>query len=171
MLSRKAKRVLIVVSGIALTGCFVLFIWLVLMVVGLETRTTNPSEEQVAYSRDFLYINPLLNIQPKAYYIKDGMDYQVRFKFISMTSDPTQIFNNDQVDPSEFKTNYEFPQGEASHNEVWWDIASRKLTGGNFWVPKEAERFWRLSVGFLKNDDGTLTVYTWRHETGISLRE
>lgn len=165
MISKRAKRIALGTTGLALCGC-VAFIGMVFYLFGRETRTTSPNSEQVTYSREFLYINPELEIQPLAYYVKEGMDYQVRFKFIARTDDPSLVFDAAHVDPSAFEASYPFPPGEEGHNEAWWDIASQTLSGGGFWVPASAERFWRLHIGYVKNDDGTLTVYTWRHESG-----
>lgn len=171
MLPRKTKHIAIIVSGLVLSGCIVLFIWLATIIVGIETQTANPSETQISHAREFLYINPELDIEPIAYYIKEGMDYQVMLKFVTKTDDPIQIFDNRHVDPSNFKTNYVFKRGEVSLNKNWWDMASHKLAGGDFWVPKGAEKSWKLSIGFFENGNGALTVYTWRHETGISERK
>lgn len=171
MLSSKTKRILFFVSTFFIVSCLLFLILLVRSVIGVETQTTNLSEVQISHAREFLYINPELDVEPIAYYIKEGMDYQVMFKFIAITNDPAQIFDNTQVDPTEFKANYVFKPGEKSLNKNWWDMASQKLTGEGFWVPKGADRFWKLHIGFFENGNGTLTVYTWRRETGVSERE
>lgn len=83
---------------------------------GWVTRTEAPDEEHVAHAREFLFVNPGLEIEPLAYYEKDGMDYMVRFKFLARTDDPTLIFDPCHVDPSAFSANFEFPPGEERHN-------------------------------------------------------
>jgi hypothetical protein len=126
---------------------------------GLPTRTTSPTDEQVAYCRDWLFINPDMEIEPLAYYLKPGMDYQVRFKFTAKTNAPGQVFDSQRIESSEFVTDFPFPPGESSHNEDWWDVAAHPLSGGSFTVPNR-----RLYIGYIENQDETLTVYAWQHE-------
>lgn len=134
---------------------------------GWVTRTESPNAEQVAHAREFLLIDPALEIEPLAYYLKDGMDYMVRFKFVAKTNDPTLIFDRSGVDPSTFEADFEFPRGEETHNEAWWDISTRPMSGGYVRVPHGRT----LTIGYAENEDGTITVYTWRHEGAFELTQ
>jgi len=153
---------------LVLAGIAVALIWVIRGVVGVETRTTSPTHEQVAYCREYLYITPDIEIEPLAYYVKDGMDYMVRFKFIAQTDDPALVFDSTQIDSSEFSADFDFPPGEETHNEIWWDIAGRPLTGASTFVPSSGSDrfFWIMHIGIAENGDGTLTVYAWRCEHG-----
>lgn len=131
--------------------------------VGWTTRTESPNTEQVADAREFLFIDPDVEIEPLAYYVKDGMDYMVRFKFIAKTHDPTRLFDRSRVDPSAFRADFDFPPGEEMHREGWWDIFSRPMAGGFFPVPHGRT----LVIGYIKNNDNTFTVYAWRHEGAL----
>lgn len=153
-MDRLLNQFLLVLTIIAFFGC------------EMETETSSPNPEQVAYARQFLYINPELNIEPLGYVEKKGFDYHVRLKFIAKTDDPSFIFDNTEVNSAEFKRNFKLPLPEATIDEPWWDVYDQAVTGGNFCVPKSEEQFWRLSIGYLKNEDNTLTVYAWRHEYG-----
>ncbi len=64
------------------------------------------------------------------------------------------------VAPSRYRNEFKFHQGEASHNETWWDISSRQLVGGRFRAPNGNP----IEIGYVKNNNGTITVYAWRHE-------
>ena len=130
-----------------------------------ETETTSPTSEQVAYAREFLYINPELKIEPIGFVEKNGFDHHVRLKFIAKTDDPTFLFDKTEVPSGEFSYDFNFPEPEASIDEYWWDVYSMTVIGENFRVPK-SEYHWRLSVGYFINEDSTLTVYAWRHEYG-----
>lgn len=148
---------IVCVMALLLVGAFSMPI---LAVAGWVTRTGSPSAKQVAYAREYLLINPELEIEPLAYYLKDGMDYMVRFKFIAKTNDPTQIFDRSLIDPSTFQDNFHFQPGEEGHNEAWWDISSRPLVGGLIRAPNGNH----IEIGFANNDDDTFSVYVWRHE-------
>lgn len=158
--SKKTNPVVVTITcvmALLLVGVFSIPI---LAVAGWVTRTESPTAKQVAYAREFLLIKPELEIEPLAYYLKDGMDYMVRFKFIAETNDPTQIFDRSLVDPSTFQDDFNFQPGEEGHNEAWWDISSRRLVGGRYRAPNGNH----LEIGYAKNDDDTFTVYVWRHE-------
>ncbi|MEM9368418.1 MAG: hypothetical protein AAGD07_20685 [Planctomycetota bacterium] len=127
---------------------------------GWVTRTESPDVNQVAHAREFLLINSTLEIEPLAYYLKDGMDYMVRFKFLAKTGEPMEIFDRSYVSVSTFQTNFSFPPGEETHNESWWDVSSRPMSGGYVRVPHDRT----MTVGYVENDDRTITVYAWRHE-------
>ena len=87
----------------------------------------------------------------------------VRFKFIAETQDPTRIFDRARVDPAEFRAGFDFPEGEEMHHEAWWDISSRPMTGGFFPAPYGRT----LVIGYVENENGTFTVYAWRHEGSL----
>lgn len=158
--ARKANPLLVwgaSIVSLLIAGFFTMFFS---VVGGWVTRTESPNAEQVAHAREFLLIDPELEIEPVAYYLKNGMDCMVRFKFLAKTRDPARIFEAAQVDASVFQGDFEFRPGEATHNEPWWDIKSRPLQGGRFRSPNGQT----VEAGYAKNEDGTLTVYVWRHE-------
>jgi hypothetical protein len=157
---KKPNPVVVVVTCIVAPLVVGFFALAIVAAAGWVTRTESPNSEQVAHAREFLLIEAEQEIEPLAYYLKRGLDYQVRFKFIARTDDPTRIFDSSYVDPSTFQPNFDFPPGEESHNEAWWDISSRPLTGGQVRAPNGN----KLEIGCGKNDDGTITVYTWRRE-------
>jgi hypothetical protein len=147
----------------------ILFVVLMFAQCGLihrETETTSPNSQQVEYAREFLYINPELDIEPQGYVEQKGFDYHVRLKFIAKTDEPIFLFDSTEVNSDEFTNNFSFAPPEASIDESWWDVYSQTVAGGNFWVPKSEKKFWRLTIGYYKNNNGTLTVYAWRHECG-----
>ena len=137
----------------------------IMAVAGWVTRTESPRPRQVEHAREFLLVNPELKIEPLAYYEKNGMDYMVRFKFLAKTDDATNIFDRTHVAPSTFGPNFDFPAGEATHSEAWWDVSSRPMSGGHIRVPYDHT----LTIGYVENDDSTITVYAWRHEGAFEL--
>lgn len=163
--SNKIKKLIYSGFGFFAITLLAFLIWVVSAIIGVETRTEEPNPEQVEFAREFMFINPELDIAPLAYYEKDGMDYQVRFKFVAKTDDLSEIFNASQVDSSLFIASYDFPRGEETHNESWWDIRSQDTTGGTFWVPVSNTISYQQNIGIVANDDGSMTVYSWRHET------
>lgn len=159
-LAKKPNLRVVTTVCVGATLTVVIFSGFILTVAGWVTRTESPNTRHVAHAREFLLINPGLDIEPLAYYEKDGMDYMVRFKFIAKTNDPNQIFDQSHVDPTKFEANFNFPPGEVMHNEMWWDISSRPMSGGYVRVPHDRT----LTIGYFKNTSGTFTVYVWRHE-------
>lgn len=158
--SKKTNRKLVTLSCVTALLLVGVFSMPILAVAGWVTRTESPNARQVAHAREFLLINEDLEIIPLAYYVKEGTDYMVRFKFIAGTHDPTQVFDPSHVDPSMFQAKFDFQRGEARHNEEWWDISSRTLVGGRFHAADGNP----IEIGYVRNDDDTLTVYVWRHE-------
>ena len=110
--SSKTNPVVVGITCIFATLVVGVFSSLILVVAGWVTRTESPTSQQVTHAREFLLINPELEIQPLAYYVKDGMDYMVRFKFLAKTDDPAQIFDRARVDPAALAPNFDFPPGE-----------------------------------------------------------
>ena len=133
---------------------------------GDAVRTTSPTAAQIAYCRDVMYINPELDIEPLGYFLQPGMDDVIRFKFTAKTDDPSLLFDDSQVDASKFSSNFSVSALDPKATDMWWDISSQTLSGGNFSVPPPKSKGTRgLSIGYVKNDDGTLTVYVLWHET------
>jgi hypothetical protein len=94
------------------------------------------------------------------------MDDVIRFKFTAKTDDPSLLFDDSQVDASKFSSNFSVSALDPKATDMWWDISSQTLSGGNFSVPPPKSKGTRgLSIGYIKNDDGTLTVYVLWHET------
>jgi hypothetical protein len=133
---------------------------------GNPLSTTSPTAEQVAYCRDVMYINPELDIEPLGYFLQPGMDDLIRFKFTAKTDDPSLLFDDSQVDSTAFSPDFYVSALDPTTSEKWWDISSQTLSGGNFTVPPPKSSGTRgLNIGFVKNDNGTLTVYVLWHET------
>ncbi len=148
---------------LTLTGCQTDFLG-----YGDDISTTSPTSEQIQYCREVMYINPELKIDPKGYYLQPGMDDIIRFKFTAKTDDPKVMFDSSQVDSSQYATGFNIaelaPNSEA--NSGWWDVGSKELTGANYVVPPPNSAGMRgLNVGYVNNEDGTLTVYVLWHET------
>jgi hypothetical protein len=122
-----------------ITRYFLLLTFVALIACG--TETSSPSLNQVKYAREFLYINPELDIDARGYVEKKGFDYHVRLKFKANPDDPRILFNHNEVNPDNFADKLNFPPPEASIAESWWDVYSQTVTGGNFWVPKSEQRF------------------------------
>jgi hypothetical protein len=113
-----------------------------------------------------MYINPELEIEPFGYCLQPGMDDVIRFKFIAKTDDPSLLFNKSQVDSTKFLPDFRVSALNPKAAETWWDVSSKTLSGGNFTVPPPHSAGTRgLNVGYVTNDDGTLTVYVLWHET------
>ena len=154
-------RSAIVMTCLVLAGCQTDF-----MGYGKAISTTSPTAEQVAYCRDVMYVNPKLDIEPLGYFLQPGMDDVVRFKFTAKTNDPSVLFDDSQVDSTRFTLNFDVSALDSKAKESWWDISSQTLSGGNFSVPPPKATGTRgLNIGYVKNDDGTLTVYVLWHET------
>lgn len=73
------------------------------------------------------------------------------FKFIAKTDKIENVFLPD-VDRSKFHANALLT---PSSHDAWWDVADREFNGGNVKLPDGEE----MSVGYVDNKDGTLTVY------------
>jgi predicted small secreted protein len=133
---------------------------------GPDVSTTTPTKEQVVFCRQVMYINPDLEIEPLGYHLHSGMDDVIRFKFSAKTDDPAQLFDKTQVDSAKFAADFQVSALNPQATEVWWDVSSKKLSGGNFSVPPPNAAGTRgLNIGYCKNDDGTVTVYVLWHET------
>jgi hypothetical protein len=131
-----------------------------------DVSTTNPTKEQVAYCRDVMYINAELEIEPLGYCLQPGMDDVIRFKFIAKTDDPAELFDASQVDSTKFSADFSVSALQPQAVEAWWDVSAQTLTGASFSVPPPGSAGTRgLNVGYVENDDGTLTVYVLWHET------
>lgn len=131
-----------------------------------DVTTTSPTNEQVQYCRDVMYINPDLEIQPVGYSIRTGLDDEIRFKFIAQTNDPSQLFDTTHVDSQKFLKEFNPSMLKPEAGEAWWDLSSRQLQGADFIVPPPGSQGSRgLNIAYSKNDDGTLTVYVLWHET------
>ena len=88
------------------------------------------------------------------------IDGAIWFRFLAHTGDIADVFAPEtvEVEVSNFRSGYEFA---SSSMPSWWDVAQKPLTGGQVSLPNA--RF--MNVGFVDNDDGTLTVYVMWHET------
>ena len=109
-----------------------------------------------------MHINPTVEIEPLGLFISTGMDTSIAFKFIAKTNDPKTIFDPAAVNSSKFKnvdSYYKFH--EYFVDEDWWDVSQQKLNGGSFTLPDV--KF--LNLGYKPNDDDTITVYAYWHET------
>lgn len=154
-------RYAILLTCLAITGCQGDFLG-----YGDDVSTTTPTKEQITYCRSVMYINPGLEIDPLGYCLQPGMDDVIRFKFTAKTDDPSLLFDESQVDASRFFSDFRVSALEPKAAESWWDVSAKTLTGGNFTVPPPDSTGTRgLNVGYVKNGDGTLTVYVLWHET------
>ena len=141
---------------------------LVCAVTGCQTdySTTTPTKEQIQYCREVMYLNPDVEITPLGFFLQPGMDDTIRFKFIAQTNDPSKLFDGTHVDSTQFKTDFHVYALQPDAPEKWWDVSAQSLTGENFSVPPPNSTGTRgLNIGYIKNADGTLTVYVLWHET------
>jgi hypothetical protein len=113
-----------------------------------------------------MYINPELQIEPLGFFLQPGMDDIIRFKFTARTDDPSVLFDESLIDSTEFNSDFGVYALDPNATDSWWDVSSQKLTGENFTVPPPNSSGTRgLNIGYITNDDGTLTVYVLWHET------
>jgi len=155
------RTILIIIACLVVSGCQTDF-----MGFPPPTSTTSPTAKQVQYCRDVMYINPDLDIEPSGFFLRPGMDDTIRFKFIAKTNDPSQLFESDMIAATDFKPDFGVYALSPNARDSWWDIATQKLTGGNFSVPSRTSAGSRgLNVGYFENSKGTLTVYILWHET------
>lgn len=151
-------RYVIVMTCLILVGCQVRF--------GDDVSTTTPTNEQIACCRGVIYINPELEIETLGNCIQSGMDDVICFKFTAKTDDPSSLFDCSQVDSTKFSPNFNVSVLDPRAAEKWWNISSQRLFGGSFLVPPPNSSGTRgLNVGYVKNEDGTLTVYVLWCET------
>ena len=128
---------------------------------------TNPSQQQVQYCRDVMYINPEIVLKPHGYYYEHGfLDDQVAFKFVTESEKIESIFNAKFVPPSELVERKSISGLGRDIGEKWWEPQNHALIGGNFTVPPPGSDGARgLNIGILDNGDSTFTVYVYWFET------
>ncbi|MGB8703242.1 MAG: hypothetical protein WCD18_27815 [Thermosynechococcaceae cyanobacterium] len=125
---------------------------------GPNIETKAPSATDVKRCRAEMYLQSDVEIIPEGYKLISGIDDAIWFRFIAKTTNIADVFMKDKVNTSKFTTNHKF-YGDTLPD--WWDIESKVLTGGEISLPNA--RF--MNVGYVNNQDGTLTVYVIWHET------
>ena len=131
----------------------------------VSTSTTTPTPAQIQTCRDFMYINPAVQIEPLGFFLQPGMDDVIRFKFVAKTNDPAQVFDSTLVDPKKFGPDFQISALEPGAADKWWDVSRQTLTGGNFSVPSPKSSGTRgLNIGYTQNSERTLTFYVLWHE-------
>ena len=125
---------------------------------GRDVTTVAPSAQDVIRCRTEMYIKADAKITPEGFKLTSGIDDAIWFRFLAHTGDIADVFETETVDASKFRSGFKFADVSAPS---WWDVAKKPLTGGQVSLPKA--RF--MNVGFVDNEDGTLTVYVRWHET------
>jgi hypothetical protein len=125
---------------------------------GRDVTTVTPSAQDVSRCRTEMYIKADAEITPEGFKLTSGIDDAIWFRFLAHTGDIVDVFETGTVDVSKFRPGFTFTDASAPS---WWDVAKKPLTGGQISLPNA--RF--MNVGFVDNEDGTLTVYVMWHET------
>ncbi|PQO46286.1 hypothetical protein C5Y93_09880 [Blastopirellula marina] len=105
-----------------------------------------------------MYLDPSVKIDPQGFELIDWMDDFSRFKFVAHTDDISKLFLNPPVDTSIMKPSFKM---DNNGQYRWWDPSSQCLTGAEYELPNV--KF--MDVGYVDNEDGTLTVYIQWFET------
>ena len=83
------------------------------------------------------------------------MDDAIWFKFMTDTTDLTQVFNPEIIDVGEFEEDFAFPSWDFIE---WWDVENKSLIGGEVTLP-DAEY---MDVGVQKTEQGYLIYIMWQ---------
>ena len=108
--------------------------------------------------RDMMCIRNGLVVKDDHLRYSPGIDAAMWSRFSVKVNGIDEVFDGSMVDTSEFSQDgYEIRVDWI--NDVWWDVDSQQLIGGEVQV----EGNW-MRVGYVDNGDGTLTVYIFWFE-------
>ena len=105
-----------------------------------------------------MHLNPDTAIEPEGFIQTIGIDEAIWFRFKANTDDINNVFDTSIVDTKKFTSGYKI---NSSTQESWWDASEKNLTGNDIKLPNVKY----MRVGYLKNQDESLTVYIMWFET------
>ncbi len=111
------------------------------------------------YHRDKMALRSELEVIDSNLLFSPGFDDVMWCRFRVEAESIDEIFDTDLVDTKEF-TSLGYQLDIGGMEAEWWDPKEHTLIGGE--VQTDSDKF--LRVGYVKNDDGTITVYIYWFE-------
>jgi len=151
--SRKTRRI---IFGCLILIALVVFVTVLTIAGGVVYFLRSFSDFDSR--RDEMCLREGLEVEDAQLRFSPGMDSAMWSRFTVKADDIAEVFDASEIDPSEFdNAGYQFHVDWIG--DEWWDADSRQLIGGEVEVHGGYMR-----VGYVVNEDGTITVYIYWFE-------
>jgi hypothetical protein len=145
------KRCLVVISIVLITTISCLDF-------GEDVETTTPTQEQVKWCRQEMYVQDSAKITPMGFaLLGSGIDDVIWFKFATNATDLSQVFDTTVVDVSKFEESGMSADELKGIDWEWWDVKGKNLLGGQVTLPDA--KF--MNVGAEEVGEGYVIYVMW----------